>query len=176
MISQEKIFEHRDLRGNFEPSETPFRMIDFIAVRKEPRWIKVLGVVLLFFGLFALIPFKVEFLQSLDIPFYILAGIGVALIVLGWLRIGWRLNLEGNVLYYVKFNLYGNWKKRRANEFALGLDKITNVEYLGSNFVISYRPGKKLHFSTRGLSTRGRARLNVLKSGIESAIGGGDHA
>lgn len=151
-------------------------MREFIAVRKEPRWIKGVGVVLIFFGLFALIPFKVEFLQSLDIPFYILAGIGVALIVTGGLRIGWRLNLEGNVLYYAKFNLYSNWKKRRANEFALGLDKITKVEYLGSNFVISYRPGKKLHFSTKGLSTEDRARLNVLKNGIELAVGGGDHA
>jgi hypothetical protein len=151
-------------------------MIDFIAVRKEPRWIKVVGVVLLFFGLFALIPFKVEFLQSLDIPFYILAGFGISCLIFGWLRIGWRLNLEGNVLYYVKFNLYSNWKKRRANEFALGLEKITNVDYVGSNFVISYSPGKKLHFSTKGLSTKDRARLNVLKNGIELAIGGGDHA
>jgi hypothetical protein len=151
-------------------------MISFIAVRKEQRWIKLVGFVLLFFGLFAFIPFKVKILQALDVPFYFLAGFGISFLIFGWLRIGWRLNLEGNVLYYVKFNLYSNWKKRRANEFALGLDKITNVEYLGSNFVISYRPGKKLHFSTKGLSTRDRARLNVLKNGIESAIGGGDHA
>ena len=151
-------------------------MIDFIAVRKEPRWIKFVGVVLVCFGLFAVIPFKVKSLQALDAPFYVLAGIGVAFLVIGGLRIGWRLNLEGNVLYYVKYNLYSDWKKRRAHEYALAVEKITKVELIGSDLVISYHPSKKLHFSTKGLSKNAKSRLNALKNEIESAIGNGIHA
>ena len=35
----------------------------FIAVSKEPRWMRLLGVVLLLPGLIALIPFKADYLQ-----------------------------------------------------------------------------------------------------------------
>ena len=94
-------------------------MSQFIAVTKEPRWMKPLGVVLLIPGLIALIPFKAEYLEMWDIPLYLSGGLGIVILLRATRRIGWRLNLEDNVLYYSKFDLYSSWKKRRSQEFAL---------------------------------------------------------
>ena len=73
-------------------------MSNFIAVSKEPRWMKPLGVIFLLFGMIALIPFKADYLQMWDIPLFTLAGIGALLLLRASQRIGWRLNLEDNVL------------------------------------------------------------------------------
>ena len=94
-------------------------MTQFIAVSKEPRWMKPVGAIFLVAGLIAFIPFKADYLQMWDIPLYSIAGLGVLLLARASQKIGWRLNLESNVLYYGKFNLYGTWKKRRSQEFAL---------------------------------------------------------
>jgi len=131
---------------------------------------KPLGVILSLFGLIALIPFKADYLQMWDVPLFTLSGIGILLLLRATQRIGWRLNLEENVLYYGKFNLYGSWKKRRSQEFALSLDKMTKVESEGSDFVITYHPSKKLRFNTRGLSALSEARLQKLKSQLEQGI------
>ena len=145
-------------------------MSQFIAITKEPRWMKPMGVAFLIPGLIALIPFKADYLQVWDTPFYIIAGLGILLLLRATQRIGWRLNLEDNVLYYSKFNLYSSWKKRRSQEFALSLDKMTKVEFEGSDFVITYHPSKKLRFNTRGLSALSEARLQKLKSQLEQGI------
>ena len=151
-------------------------MSQFIAVSKEPRWMKPLGVLFLMFGLIALIPFKADYLQMWDIPLFSLAGIGALLLLRASQRIGWRLNLEDNILYYGKFNLYGSWKKRRSQEFALSLDKMTKVEFEGNDFVITYNPSKKLRFNTRGLSSISQTRLEKLKTELEEGIKAQDHA
>ena len=39
-------------------------MSNFIAVSKEPRWMKPLGMILSLFGLIALIPFKADYLDD----------------------------------------------------------------------------------------------------------------
>ena len=137
---------------------------------------KPLGVLFLMFGLIALIPFKADYLQMWDVPLFTLAGIGVLLLLRASQRIGWRLNLEDNILYYGKFNLYGSWKKRRSQEFALSLDKMTKVEFEGNDFVITYNPSKKLRFNTRGLSSISQTRLEKLKTELEVGIKAQDHA
>ena len=137
---------------------------------------KPLGVLFLMFGLIALIPFKADYLQMWDIPLFTLASIGVLLLLRASQRIGWRLNLEDNILYYGKFNLYGSWKKRRSQEFALSLDKMTKVEFEGNDFVITYNPSKKLRFNTRGLSSISQTRLEKLKTELEASIKAQDHA
>ena len=151
-------------------------MSQFIAISKESRWMKPVGVFFLIFGLIALIPFKADYLQMWDVPFFALAGIGIALLLRAAQRIGWRLNLEDNILYYGKFNLYGSWKKRRSQEFALSLDKVTKVAFEGSYFVITYTPSKKLRFNTRGLSSISQTRLEKLKSQMEQGIKNYDRA
>ena len=151
-------------------------MSQFIAISKESRWMKPVGVFFLIFGLIALIPFKADYLQMWDVPFFWLAGIGLALLLRAAQRIGWHLNLEDNILYYGKFNLYGSWKKRRSQEFALSLDKVTKVAFEGSDFVITYNPSKKLRFNTRGLSSISQTRLEKLKSQMEHGIKNYDRA
>lgn len=137
---------------------------------------KPLGVILSLFGLIALIPFKADYLQMWDVPLFTLSGLGILLLLRSTQRIGWRLNLEDNVLYYGKFNLYGSWKKRRSQEFALPLDKMTKVEFEGSDFVITYHPSKKLRFNTRGLSALSETRLQKLKSQLDQGIKAKDNA
>ena len=77
-------------------------MSQFIAISKESRWMKPVGVFFLIFGLIALIPFKADYLQMWDVPFFALSVIGLALLLRAAQRIGWRLNLEDNILYYGK--------------------------------------------------------------------------
>jgi len=151
-------------------------MSQFIAVSKEPRWMKPLGAIMVLPGFVALIPFKADYLQMWDIPLYVIAGLGVLLLLRAAQKIGWRLNLEDNVLYYGKFNLYGSWKKRRSQEFALSSEKMTKVEFEGSDFVITYHPSKKLTFSTKGLSSIAHTRLERMKSALEAQIKTQDRA
>ena len=151
-------------------------MSQFIAVSKEPRWMKPLGAIMVLPGFVALIPFKADYLQMWDIPLYVIAGLGVLLLLRAAQKIGWRLNLEDNVLYYGKFNLYGTWKKRRSQEFALSSEKMTKVEFEGSDFVITYHPSKKLTFSTKGLSSIAHTRLQRMKSVLEAQIKTQDRA
>lgn len=151
-------------------------MSQFIAVSKEPRWMKPLGAIMVLPGFIALIPFKADYLQMWDIPLYVIAGLGVLLLLRAAQKIGWRLNLEDNVLYYGKFNLYGSWKKRRSQEFALSSEKMTKVEFEGSDFVITYHPSKKLTFSTKGLSSIAHTRLERMKSVLEVQIKTQDRA
>ena len=145
-------------------------MSQFIAVTKEPRWMKPLGIVLLIPGLIALIPFKADYLEMWDIPLYLLGGAGIVILLRATRRIGWRLNLEDNVLYYSKFDLYSSWKKRRSQEFALSSEKMTRVEFEGLDFTVAYHPAKKLRFNTRGLSSISQARLEKLKVELEIQI------
>ena len=145
-------------------------MSQFIAVTKEPRWMKPLGVVFLIPGLIALIPFKADYLEMWDIPLYLSGGLGIVILLRATRRIGWRLNLEDNVLYYSKFDLYSSWKKRRSQEFALSSEKMTRVEFEGLDFTVAYHPSKKLRFNTRGLSSISQARLEKLKVELETQI------
>ena len=142
----------------------------FIAVSKEPRWMRPLGVVLLLPGLIALIPFKADYLQVWDTPLFIVAGLGALLLLRAAQKIGWRLNLEDNVIYYQKFNLYSNWKKRRSQEFALSLDKVTKVEFKGKEIVISYHPSKKLRFKTTGMDSLSQNKLDRLVREVNSRV------
>ena len=142
----------------------------FIAVSKEPRWMRPLGVILLLPGLIALIPFKADYLQMWDTPFFILAIVGALLLLRAAQNIGWRLNLEDNVIYYQKFNLYSNWKKRRSQEFALSLDKVTKVEFEGKEIVISYHPSKKLRFKATGMVSLSQNKLDRLVREVNSRV------
>jgi hypothetical protein len=145
-------------------------MNKFIAVTKEPLWIKRVGILLLFPGFIALIPFKAAYLQLWDVPFFSFTAVGILLLLRAIQRIGWRINLEDNVLYYSKFNLYSNWKKRRSQEYALSSEKMSKVTFEGKRFVISYHPSKKLHFNTQGLSSLSFERLEKLKLELEAQI------
>ena len=138
-----------------------------LVVTKEPRWMKYAGAVLVLVGSFALIPFKVDYLEMFDLPMYFLGGIGIALLLRATQKIGWHLVLEGNVLYYSKFNMYSSWKRIRSQEFALSQDKITKVIVSPSSITLHYEPGRMLTFSILGLDKAARKRLVKLEEALQ---------
>ena len=145
-------------------------MEHYIAVSKDPKWIRPVGLIMLVPGVFALIPFKAQELQVWDVPFFVFAGIGVLLLLHAARKTGWRLNLEGNIIYYQKFNLYSNWKKRRSEEFALSVTKIISIKIEGKELVIAYQPSKKLRFSTTGLDSFAQMKLNQFVRSVNSKV------
>ena len=123
---------------------------------------KYAGAMLVLVGSFALIPFKVDYLEIFDLPMYLLGVGGLFLLVRAAQKIGWHLVLEGNVLYYSKFNMYSSWKRIRSQEFALSQDKITKVIVSTTSFTLHYEPGRMLTFSTLGLDNTAKERLEQL--------------
>ena len=138
-----------------------------LVVTKEPRWMKHVGAMLVLVGSFALIPFKVDYLEMFDLPMYVLCTIGSALLVRAAQNIGWHLVLEGNVLYYSKFNMYSSWKRIRSQEFALSQDKVTKVIVSPTAITLHYEPGRMLSFSTIGLDSAAKERLELLEQALQ---------
>ena len=128
---------------------------------------KYAGAMLVLVGSFALIPFKVDYLEMFDLPMYLLGMIGVILLVRAAQKIGWHLVLEGNVLYYSKFNMYASWKRIRSQEFALSQDKITKVIVTSTSITLHYEPGRMLTFSTIGLDNAAKNRLVKLERALQ---------
>ena len=141
-----------------------------IVITKNSLWMKWVGLMCLVPGIIALIPFKANFLQVWDMPFYIIAALGIIILLRASQRIGWRRNLEDNVLYYSKFDLYSSWKKRRSQEFSLSVELISQVEFKAHEFIIVYHPNRKLSFNIRGLSAANYAILNNLKVNLDTQI------
>ena len=128
---------------------------------------KYVGAMLVLVGSFALIPFKVDYLEMFDLPMYML-GVGRILLLLrAAQKIGWHLVLEGNVLYYSKFNMYASWKRIRSQEFALSQDKITKVIVTSTSITLHYEPGRMLTFSTLGLDNAAKERLVHLERALQ---------
>ena len=138
-----------------------------LVVTKEPRWMKHVGAILALMGSFALIPFKVDYLEMFDVPMYILAAIGIALLLRATQDIGWHLVLEGNVLFYSKFNLYSSWKRIRSQEFALSKEKVTKVIVSPRAITVHYEPGRMLSFNTIGLDSAAKERLVKLAEALQ---------
>ena len=141
--------------------------MEVISVTKEPRWMTYLGVLLTVTGLIGFIPFKFDGWQMASGFLHISLVVGILLCLRGFQRIGWRLSLEGNILYYQKFNLYSSWKKRRSAEFSLSTEKINSIKQEGSTLRITYDPGRELMFDTRGINSFSQRKLrdiiNTLK-------------
>ena len=148
--------------------ENNYRLMSmYIAVSKEPLWIKSLGVMLLFPGVIALVPFKSDTIQMFDPYLFATSLLGILLLLRANQRIGWRIVLEDNVIYYSKFNLYSSWKKRRSQEFALSLEKIKGMEITKSQITLTYDPSRRLTFNSTGLGSYERMRVEKLKKLIE---------
>ena len=128
---------------------------------------KYAGAMMVLVGSCALIPFKVDYLEIFDLPMYLIGLIGLILLVRASQKIGWHLVLEGNVLYYSKFNMYASWKRIRSQEFALSQDKITKVIVTSTSITFQYEPGRMLTFSTLGLDNSAKQRLLDLERALQ---------
>ena len=131
---------------------------------------KYVGAMLVLVGSFAMIPFKVDYLEMFDLPMYVLGGCGIVLLLRATQKIGWHLVLEGNILYYSKFNMYASWKRIRSQEFALSKDKITKVIVTSTSITLQYEPGRMLTFSTLGLDNSAKERLLLLEGALEPQL------
>ena len=129
---------------------------------KEPMWHVYAGAILSILGLSGFTPFKFDGWSIFAIGLHVLLALGVLLLLRGSQRIGWRLSLEGNVLYYQKFSLYSSWKKRRSSEFSLATQKINSAKLDGSVLRITYEPGRELKFNTNGLNSFSQKKLRDL--------------
>ena len=140
-----------------------------ISVSKEPMWYVYAGVLLCVLGLVGFTPFKFEGWSVFVVGLHVLLVIGVLMLLRCAQRIGWRLSLEGNVLYYQKFNMFSSWKKRRSAEFSLATQKITSARRVGSILRITYEPNRELNFNTYGLNSFLQKRLSDLVKELNNA-------
>lgn len=137
-------------------------MTQIITIKKDPVWFIYAGVFLLLIGSLGFIPFRFVWWRYIAFVFNFLFIIGILVSLRCTQKIGWRLSLKGNVLYYQKFNLFSSWKKRRSAEFSLPIDKITSAHVENGVFQVKYKPGRELRFNTKGITRSADSKLNSL--------------
>ena len=137
---------------------------------KEPRIIAFIGFVLLIPGLVALIPFNMNWIQFWDLPFFILSALGAVLLSISNSKIGWWIKVEDNVLYYSKFSVFSNWKKRRGAEFAIPIQTINRLKMNSHQVLIYYKGSKKLIFNTIGIKKVDKLKLRAIFKKIQSRL------
>ena len=137
---------------------------------KEPRIIANIGFVLLIPGLVALIPFNVAWIQLWDLPFFILSVLGAVLLSIANSKIGWWIKVQDNVLYYSKFSVFSNWKKRRGVEFAIPIQTINRIKMNNHQVLIYYKGSKKLIFNTIGIKKVDKLKLKAILEEIQSRL------
>lgn len=120
------------------------------------------GAVLSILGVFGFTPFKFDGWNFFAIVLYLLLAAGTILLLRSSQKIGWRLSLEGNVLYYQKFSLYSSWKRRRSAEFSLPTQKINSAKLDDSLLRIAYEPGRELIFNINGLNSFSQKKIRDL--------------
>lgn len=159
----------RDIRSTRKSSNLNKSKMDSSAV-KEPKLIAVLGFVLLFPGLVALIPFNVVWIQFWDLTFFILSALGAILLSIANSKIGWWIKVEDNVLYYSKFSVFSNWKKRRGVEFAIPIQTINRLKMERHQVIILYKGSKKLTFNTVGMKKEDKQNLQAIFEEIQGRL------
>jgi len=159
----------RDIRSTQESSNSNKSKVHSSAV-KEPRIIAIIGFVLLIPGLVALIPFNMNWIQFWDLPFFILSALGAVLLSIANSKIGWWIKVEDNVLYYSKFSVFSNWKKRRGVEFAIPIQTINRLKMNSHQVLIYYKGSKKLIFNTIGIKKVDKQKLKAIFTEIQSRL------
>lgn len=144
--------------------------MNLISVSKEPLWNLYLGVFCTVIGFFGFTPFKFEGWPFFSNGLHVLLIMGLLLLFRSSRKIGWRLSLEGNVLYYQKFNLYSSWKRRRSAEFSLATQKIIRIKLDGIILRITYDPSREIRFNTRGLDSLSQKKLYDLITVISKNV------
>ena len=133
-------------------------------VVKDPYILAYAGFVLLLPGLIALIPFNLQWLQLLYIPFAVSAAFGAFLLLIANSKIGWWIKVEDNVLYYSKFSVFSNWQKRRGVEYAISIETINEVKVDNQKITLYYRDRNKISFNVVGLKKSSKtAILKMLR-------------
>ena len=159
----------KDIRSTHKSSNSNKSKTDSSAV-KEPRIIAIIGFVLLIPGLVALIPFNISWIQLWDLPFFILSALGAVLLSIANSKIGWWIKVEDNVLYYSKFSVFSNWKKRRGVEFAIPIQTINRLKMNSYQVLIYYKGSKKQIFNTIGMKKVDKQKLKAIFEEIQHRL------
>jgi len=106
----------------------------------------------------------------LDLLFFILSGLGAVLLSIANSKIGWWIKVEDNVLYYSKFSVFSNWKKRRGVEFAIPVQTINRIKMEGYQVLIYYKDSKKLIFNTIGMKRKEKQKLKAIFEEIQHRL------
>jgi hypothetical protein len=153
------------IKGNVESSNSAKTAV------KDPKIIAYIGFVMLIPGLIALVPFNIQWLQSLDIPFAVCSAIGAFLLLIANSKVGWWMNIEDNVLYYSKFSVFSNWQNRRGVEYAIAIESINEVKIDEQNITLYCGDCNKVSFNLVGLKKSSKkAILNIFRSIQNSTI------
>ncbi|MDA8819469.1 hypothetical protein N9N66_02630 [Schleiferiaceae bacterium] len=145
-------------------------MNQIITIKKDPVLLIYAGAVLLLVGSIGFVPFKFPQWQDVVYFFNLTFFSGILILLRCFQKIGWRLSLKGNVLYYQKFNLFSSWKKRRSAEFSLPIENITSARVKKNVIQIKYKPNRELQFKTRGMNPGSRSNLHPLLDALNEDI------
>ena len=115
-------------------------------------------------------PFNVAWIQFLDLSFFILFALGIVLLSIANSKIGWWIKVQDNVLYYSKFSVFSNWKKRRGVEFAIPIQTINRIKMNNHQVLIYYKGSKKLIFNTIGIKKVDKLKLKAILEEIQSRL------
>jgi hypothetical protein len=141
-----------------------------ITIKKDPVLLIYAGAVLLLVGSLGFVPFKFPQWQNPVYFFNLTFFSGILILLRCFQKIGWRLSLKGNVLYYQKFNLFSSWKKRRSAEFSLPIENITSARVKKNVIQIKYKPNREIQFKTKGMNPGSRSNLHPLLDALNEDI------
>ena len=145
-------------------------MNQIITIKKDPVLLIYAGAVLLLIGSLGFVPFKFPQWQNLVYFFNLTFFSGILILLRCFQKIGWRLSLKCNVLYYQKFNLFSSWKKRRSAEFSLPIEKIISARVKKNVIQIKYKPNRELKFKTSGMNPGSRSNLHLLLEALNEDL------
>jgi len=111
-----------------------------------------------------------KWIQFWDLPFFILSVLGAVLLSIANSKIGWWIKVQDNVLYYSKFSVFSNWKKRRGVEFAIPIQTINRIKMNNHQVLIYYKGSKKLIFNTIGIKKVDKLKLKAILEEIQSRL------
>ena len=143
-----------------------------ITIKKDPIWLVYIGVILTLIGSLSFIPANPTYWswEIVSDILFIAFVFGAIILIVCSQKIGWRLTLQGNVLYYQKFHLYSSWKKRRSREFSLPIENITSAAIKKNMIQIKYKSNGELKFNVLGMKMGAFSRLHLFLNALAKSL------
>lgn len=143
-----------------------------ITIKKDPIWLVYIGVILTLIGSLSFIPANPTYWswEIVSDILFIAFVFGAIILIVCSQKIGWRLTLQGNVLYYQKFHLYSSWKKRRSREFSLPIENITSAAIKKNVIQIKYKSNRELKFNVLGMKMGTFSRLHLFLNALAKSL------
>ena len=161
-MNEQKFLVSKTLLISIALNQNQQLLKQIITIKKDPVWLIYAGIFLTLIGSLGFVPLKFIWWEFTSAFLSIVFFIGLTTLAACSQKIGWRLSLKGNVLYYQKFHLYSSWKKRRSAEFSLPIENITSATIKKNVIHIKYKPNRELQFKIKGMNPGARPNLYPL--------------